>query len=183
MLLALSHDMSSAMNPIDELLQEHAAALVYITTLDDAVIAIRTEGFSMKLFLDITRVAQLIDTEVRAQHQTEERLFFVSAMQHVPEQTLEMWREHRVMWQAMSELALAVRNIEDGRIDGKSIPEMLNQACWVSQLLKRHLQKERDSFVPALRRALHAEAYEQPQTNSAPRKIRQGLGHHRHRTH
>lgn len=62
--------------------------------------------------------------------------------------------EHRDLWDAFSDLLAAVREVEEGRLHGTSIRNVVSIAEMIVDLMRTHIRREDTILYPAIRQLL-----------------------------
>jgi len=148
-------------DPLDLLMKEHEQGLLYVRRLREAADEIRTHGFSCEAFRRIGETIRFIDTEMRHHNQKEEQFLLPLIEPHIPEAPQEMRREHRTLWTAFEELRRHVQDIEDGRLRGTAITDLVQSALLIVYILSNHIGRENQVLFPAVKRLLNPKEYDQ----------------------
>jgi hemerythrin-like domain-containing protein len=147
-------------DPLEILQKEHEQGLLYVQRLKDAADDIRTHGFSSAAFTRMGEAIRFIDTEMRRHAEKEEQFLLPLLEGHVPDSPQEIRREHRALWTAFRELRRHIQDIEDGRLRGTAITDLVQSACLVVEILGDHIAKENEALFPMVKRLLNAEEYD-----------------------
>lgn len=149
------------MDPIDILMKEHEMGLEQLEIIARAAESIQMHGFSGKAFLEIAHSTRVIDTEMRWHNEKEEKYLFTLLDKHVFESPHVLRHNRREMWQAFNELMMSVKDVEEGRIHGTTIHELIHSAEMVVERFRKQIEKENTIIFPIVRRVLTNDEYEQ----------------------
>jgi hemerythrin-like domain-containing protein len=139
--------------------KEHDQGLLYLGQLSEAVEDIRSHGFSVAAFIRIGEAIAFIDTTIRRHNEKEEEILLPLIGRHLPDSPREIRREHRALWAVFAELRKHVQDIEDGRLRGSAITDLMQSACAVVEVLRDHIIKENEELFPAAKVLLTGEEY------------------------
>ena len=148
-------------DPLEILVNEHEKGELHLRNLRDAANDIRTHGFSTGAFNRIGEAIRFIDTEMRHHNEKEEEFLLPLIAPHIPDAPLEMRREHRALWTAFEELRRYVQDIEDGRLRGTAITDLVESALLIVYILGDHIVRENEVLFPAVKRLLSPDEYDQ----------------------
>jgi hemerythrin-like domain-containing protein len=146
-------------DPIEALMHEHELGLHQLGLMADAAKSIQVNGFSAGAFQTIADAIRFIGTEIRRHNEKEERLLFPLIDRHVSGPPSAMRQEHRELWRAFNELLKSVRDVEDGRIHGSSIRELVQMVNFIVEHLRDHIDKENTVLFPMAKQVLTEEEY------------------------
>jgi hemerythrin-like domain-containing protein len=141
-------------NPIDLLLHDHEKGMVQLSLLEQAAESIRVNGFSPEAFEQIAATIRWMNTEVRKHTEIEERLVFPLVESHMKSLAEQVRGEHRDLWDAFSDLLAAVKEVEEGRLHGTSIRNVVSIAEMIVELMRTHIRRENTILFPAIRQLL-----------------------------
>ncbi len=147
--------------PLSCLMDEHEQALKQLNKMAVAAKSIQTNGFSAEAFQQIADAIRFIGSVVRKHNEKEEQYLFPKMDRHINGYQSMMRHEHRELWGAFNELLKSVKDVEDGRIHGSSIRELLQMANFVVDHLTNHIAKENTVLFPMVKNLLTPEEYEQ----------------------
>jgi hemerythrin-like domain-containing protein len=147
-------------DPLEILQEEHERGLLYADKLREAADDIRTHGFSTAAFSRIGEAILFIDTEMRRHNEKEEQYLLPLIEPHIPESPKEVRREHRALWTAFKELRRHIEDIEDGRLRGTAITDLVESALLIAEILGEHIAMENNVLFPEVKRLLNADEYE-----------------------
>jgi hemerythrin-like domain-containing protein len=150
---------SSTPDPLELLVQEHEEGLKFIRRLREAAEDIRTRGFSTPAFERVGEAIRFFDTEMRRHNEKEEEFLLPLLGHYIPGAPLQMRREHRAIWAAFEELRGYVHDIEEGRLRGSAIMDLVECANLIVEMLGEHIARENDELFPAAKRLLNVEEY------------------------
>jgi hemerythrin-like domain-containing protein len=148
-------------DPIDVLMKEHDEGMEQLKHIAGAVKSIQVDGFSGKAFQEIADAVRVFLVVIRRHNAKEERYLFPLMDRHAAGSPSSMRYEHREIGRTFNELVDSVNDVEDGRIHGSSIRELLQVANNVVDQLSSHMTKENTVVFPVARQILTAEEYEQ----------------------
>lgn len=142
------------------LIREHEEGMRHLAVLERAAESIRTEGFSAKAFEEIAETIRWMNTEVRHHTQVEERFLFPMIERQMRSLAEQVRGEHRDLWDCFSELLNTIRDVEEGRLHGSSILDVVRTAQNIVVLLRNHIRRENTVLYPAIRQLLSAEEFQ-----------------------
>ncbi|GJQ21035.1 MAG: hypothetical protein HBSIN02_13900 [Bacteroidia bacterium] len=152
--LARSGKRKTPQHPIDILLQDHEKGMHQLSMLEQAAESIRVNGFSPEAFEQIAAIIRWMNTEVRKHTEIEERLVFPLVESHMKSLAEQVKGEHRDLWDAFSDLLTAVKEVEEGRLHGTSIRNVVSIAEMIVDLMRTHIRREDTILYPAIRQLL-----------------------------
>lgn len=141
-------------HPIDLLLEDHARGLDQLSMLEQAAESIRANGFSPEAFEQIAATIRWMNTEVRKHTEIEERHLFPLVESHMKAVADQVRGEHRDLWDAFSDLLTAVKEVEEGRLHGTSIRNVVMITGMIVELMRAHIRRENTIMFPAVRELL-----------------------------
>lgn len=141
-------------HPIDLLLEDHARGMDQLSMLEQAAASIRANGFSPEAFEQIAATIRWMNTEVRRHTEIEERHLFPLVESHMKAVADQVRGEHRDLWDAFSDLLAAVKEVEEGRLHGTSIRNVVMIAEMIVELMRTHIRREDTIVYPAIRELL-----------------------------
>lgn len=142
-------------------MKEHEECLKYLARLHNAAEYIRTNGFSFEAYSQIAETIRFIDTVVRQHDEKEEKYLFPLMDRHVVGPPQSLRSEHRELWFAFRQLLRTVEDIEEGRLHGTSIAELVQSAEAVVEVLTSHITKENEVVYPMAKQVMTKEEYGQ----------------------
>jgi len=148
-------------DPIEVLMREHDEVLEKLLVVADSGESIQLHGFSGRVFKDLTNAASSISTEMRKHTDKEEKYLFPLLEKHVFESPNVLRHERREIWQAFNELMTSIKDVEDGRIHGTTIRELIRSSQEVVGKIRNHIIKENTIIFPMVKRVLRSDEYEQ----------------------
>ena len=148
-------------DPIEVLMKEHNKVLEKLSVVADSVESIQLHGFSGRAFQDLTNAASFISAEMRKHSDKEEIFLFPLLEKHVFESPNVLRHERREIWQAFNELMTSIKDVEDGRIHGTTIRELIQSSQEVVEKIRNHIIKENTILFPMVKRVLQSDEYEQ----------------------
>lgn len=146
-------------DPISILTRDHGTVRTGMDSLQRAVAEITAEGFSCGAFGRLAESIRRIDTSVRAQSEREEQFLLPLLERHHTPAVRSMRAEHRELWHACGRLLKTVEDVEEGRIHGTVLPELVEVARSVIDLVTAHIVKETDVYFPLAETVLTDEEY------------------------
>jgi hemerythrin-like domain-containing protein len=146
-------------DPLEVLSREHDYGSEYLDKLHEAVGSIQKNGFSVQAFLQITDSTQYIAGKMRQHNIIEERYLFSKLDRHVFESPNAIRHERREMWQAFNELMMSVKDVEEGRIHGTTIRELIHSAEMVVERFRNQIEKENTIIFPMVKRIFTPDEY------------------------
>lgn len=155
----LTDDGFDCTDPIEIFMHEHAKGLHQLSLMANAAVSIEVNGFSAEAFQTIAEAIRYIGSEIRCHNEREEQYLFPALDRHVSGPPGAMRHEHRELWRAFNELLKAVRDVEDGRLRGSSIRELVQLVNYIVDHLRDHIDKENTVLYPMAKRLLTAEEY------------------------
>lgn len=141
-------------DPFLLLIEEHDTCNRLLGGMDNAVESIRLNGFSADAFRQISDAARFIDSAIRFHHEREETYLFPLIERHNPGSTEVMRKEHRSLWSALRQLLKTIQDIEEGRLHGTSIRELLQSSRFIIDLVASHTRRENHVLFPMARKTL-----------------------------
>jgi hemerythrin-like domain-containing protein len=147
-------------DPIEILMQQHEEGMAELAIIAQAAKSIQVDGFSAKAFGEIAKAVRAIAAMITRHNTTEETLLLPMLERHIDAMPGSMLIEHREVNRTFNELLRSITDIEDGRIHGSSIRELLQLANYVVNHLGNHMTKENTILFPMARRLLTPEEYE-----------------------
>lgn len=148
-----------ALDPIEILMKEHEKCLQHLARMENAAEYIQTNGFSHEAYTQIAETIRFIDTVMRQHDEKEEKYVFSMMDRHVTGAPQVMRNEHRELWIAFKQLIRTVEDIEEGRLHGTSIVELVQSAKAVVEHLTSHIAKENEVVFPMAKQMLTKEEY------------------------
>lgn len=154
-------DGSRHQDPIDLLVQEHNVGMQHLAVLESASESIKANGFSAEAFEQIAGTIRWMNTEVRKHTEIEERFLFPLIDHHMRSLAEQVRGEHRDLWDSFSDLLQAVKEVEEGRLHGTSIRDIVAIAKSIVDLLRAHIRREDTIMFPAIRQLLTPKQYKE----------------------
>ena len=152
---------SKSMDPIKLLLREHREGLEHLAVLENAAESIKLNGFSPEAFEQIAETIRWMNTEVRRHTQIEEKFLFPLIDRHMRSLADQVRGEHRDLWDLFNELLLVVKDVEEGRLHGTSIRDIVAIAKSIVDLLRVHVRREDTMVFPAVKQLLTKDEYDE----------------------
>lgn len=148
-------------DPIKALIQEHTEGLEHLAVLENASESIKSNGFSPEAFEQIAETIRWLNTEVRRHTQIEEKFLFPLIDRHMRTLADQVRGEHRDLWDLFNDLLRAVKEVEDGRLHGTSILDIVAIAKSIVDLLRAHVRREDTMVFPAVKQLLTKSEYDE----------------------
>lgn len=155
------------LDPIEILTKEHNECLRHLARMENAAEYIQTNGFSHEAYTQIAATIRFIDTVMRQHDEKEEKYVFSMMDRHVTGAPQVMRNEHRELWIAFKQLIRTVEDIEEGRLHGTSIVELVQSAEAVVEHLTSHITKENEVVFPMAKQMLTKEEYDELRASMA----------------
>ena len=152
--------MDTYVDPIECLLREHDEGMKHLAILENAADYIKTHGFSVEAFNQIGESIRFIDAEIRRHNEKEEQYLFPLLERHLNGPSKVMRNEHRLLWGEFNRLQTCVHDIEEGRVRGSSITELIQLSKTIVDLLRNHIEKENKVLFPMAKQVLTDGEYE-----------------------
>lgn len=147
-------------DPLEILIRAHEEGMDQLGVLENAAESIRAGGFSPEAFEQIAETIRWMNTEVRRHTQLEEEVLFPLVERHVKGLAEQMRGEHRDLWNAFSELLTYVREVEEGRLHGSSIRDVVSVALEIVDQMRSHIKRENTILFPAVRQLFTETEYD-----------------------
>lgn len=148
-------------DPIKALIREHTEGLEHLAVLENASESIKSNGFSPEAFEQIAETIRWLNTEVRRHTQIEEKFLFPLIDRHMRTLADQVRGEHRDLWDLFNDLLMAVKEVEDGRLHGTSILDIVAIAKSIVDLLRAHVRREDTMVFPAVKQLLTKSEYDE----------------------
>jgi hemerythrin-like domain-containing protein len=147
-------------DPIDILMREHEEVIGYLGRISRSTLSIERNGFSAEAFREIAESVRFIGTAVRQHSDKEDQYLFPLLERHAAESPVSLRHERREMWHLFNELMKSVNDVEDGRIHGTTIRELIQLAHEVVERFQGHITKENTTLFPLAKRLLTPVEYD-----------------------
>lgn len=148
-------------DPLDILQKEHVDGLKLLERMEASALAIERSGFSAASFGEIKQALKKINITFRRHMKKEERFLFPLLLRHSREPARAVHTEHWELWRAYNDLLLCVKDVEEGRIHGKSIMELLRGLKYFIEQLRLHIEHEASVIFPLVKSLLTVDEYEE----------------------
>lgn len=148
-------------DPLEILIRAHEEGMTRLGVLENAAESIRSNGFSPEAFEQIAETIRWMNTEVRRHTQIEEQVLFPVVERHVRGLAEQMRGEHRDLWNAFSELLSYVREVEEGKLHGSSIMDVVRVALDIVDQMRNHIKREDTILFPAVRQLFSKKEFEE----------------------
>ncbi len=146
-------------DPFEIFIREGKEEGQYLSQLERAAESIKMYGFSADAFQQITDAAVYIDTVLRRHDQIEEQFLFPLLEPYALSSVNEMRENRRQLWYAFNRLQYVVGDIENGRVYGNSVPDLVEAAKYLARLMHIHLNDEDGILIPLSRKKLTPKEY------------------------
>lgn len=146
-------------DPFEILIREGKEEGQYLSQLERAAESIKMYGFSADAFQQISEAVVYIDTVLRRHDKIEEQYLFPLLEPYAQSSVNEMKENRRQLWYAFNRLQYVVSDIEDGRVYGNSVPDLVEAAKYLARLMRIHLADEDGVLIPLSRKKLTPKEY------------------------
>lgn len=150
-----------SIDPIKVLIREHNEGLQRLAVLENAAESIKLNGFSAEAFEQIAETIRWLNTEVRRHTQIEEKFLFPLIDRHMRALADQVRGEHRDLWDLFNDLLHAVKDVEEGRLHGTSIRDIVAIVRSIVELLRAHVRREDTMVFPAVKQLLTKDEYDE----------------------
>ena len=151
--------MKQFQDPFEILTQERNEEGRYRSQLERAAESIKMYGFSADAFGQITDAVWYINTALRRHDQIEDEYLLPLLEPYATDAINEMKENRRQLWNAFNRLRYIVADIEDGKVYGNSIPDLVEAANYLAKLMNVHLADEDGILFPLSRKKLTPKEY------------------------
>lgn len=148
-------------DPLELLRLEHTKGINELEKITIATESIHTDGFTAAAFQQIAMSVLYIGSEMRKHYEKEERYLFPLLDKHLFESPNEIRHERREMWHTFNELMMIVKDVENGRIHGTTLRELMQSSRDVVGQFKNHIERENTIIFPMVKRLLTPDEYAQ----------------------
>ena len=155
-------------DPIDILQKEHNDGLRLLERMEAAALSIERNGFSATAFDEIKNAMKKINIGFRRHMEKEEHFLFPLLARHSERPARVVHTEHWELWRAYNDLLLCVKDVEEGRIHGKSIIELLRGMKYFIEQFRVHIEKEASVIFPLAKKLLTQDEYEELRESMTP---------------
>ncbi len=155
-------------DPLNILLEEHDDGLRLLEGMESAAKSIELNGFSASAFDEIKSAMKKINIGFRSHMEKEEQYLFPILARHAESQAHVVHTEHWELWRSYNDLLLCVKDVEEGRVHGKSILELLRGMKYFIENFRLHMEKEASVVFPLVKKLLTVEEYEELRTSIVP---------------
>lgn len=146
-----SHPNGHKQDPLEVLQEEHEEAMRRLLVLENAADSIKANGFSAEAFEQIAETIRWMNTEVRRHTKLEEQYLFPLIEHHMKNLADQVKGDHQDMWDSFSDLLDTVKEVEEGRLHGTSIRNVVTIARTIAEQMRSHIRRENMILYPALR--------------------------------
>lgn len=151
--------MSDKRDPIEILKWEHNEGLKHLSRLENATESLQHNGFSAEAFEEIADSIRWINTDVRRHTEKEEKYLLPLLDRHVVGLPDIVRNEHRELRSAFGQLLDAVQDVEEGKIRGSTIQEIVQIATMIVELMRKHIATEDNLLFPMTKEILTTQEY------------------------
>lgn len=155
-------------DPLEILQNEHRDGLTLLRRMETAALSIEQNGFSASAFAEIESAMKIINIAFRNHMDKEERFLFPVLARHAENPVRTLQNEHGELWRSYRELLLCVKDVEEGRVHGKSIVELLYEMKFFIEHLRAHIDRESGYIFPMAKKLLTEQEYEELRENIVP---------------
>jgi len=155
-------------DPLDILQYEHDSGLRLLERMESAALSIERNGFSASAFDQIKNAMKKINISFRRHMENEEHFLFPLLARHTENSARIVFTEHWELWRAFNDLLLCVKDVEEGRIHGKSIMELLRGMKYFIEQFRAHIAKESSVIFPLVKKLLTQDEYEELRESIVP---------------
>jgi hemerythrin-like domain-containing protein len=146
-------------DPIELLQCDHTKGMEALLALEEAVNSIEKVGFTAEAFQKISEAAKFIGSYMREHYEKEDRHLYPLLQKRSSGSPMAVRHERREMWQSFRELITYVNDIEDGRIHGTTIRELVAIVRTVVEYFRNHIEREDTVVFPMVKRLLTPDEY------------------------
>ena len=150
--------MKKTIDPIAQLMREHDAALLHLSSLSKATRSIANDGFSAEQFKSVLSALRFIEEEVSIHNKSEEEALFPVLERYVEGPTKLMRKDHKVMKKEFTRLREAVNSVDKNRQDKGSADELFAVSKTIIQMFVNHIHKENHILFPLVQKFLTKDA-------------------------
>lgn len=151
--------MNDCPDPIELLRFDHTRCMEALLELEDAVNSIEKSGFTADAFKKIAEVAKFIGSYMREHYEKEDRHLYPLLQRRSSDSPTAVRHEKREMWQSFRELMTYVNDIEDGKIHGTTIRELVAIVRTVVGNFRNHIEREDSVVFPMVKHLLTPDEY------------------------
>jgi len=146
-------------DPIELLHIDHTKGMGVLLALEEAVNSIEKDGFTAEAFQKIAEAAKFIGSYMRDHYEKEDRHLYPRLQKRAADSPTAIRHERREMWQSFKELMMSVNDIEDGKIHGTTIRELVIAVRAVVEYFRNHIEREEAVVFPMVKRLLTPDEY------------------------
>jgi hemerythrin-like domain-containing protein len=130
-----------------------------LLALEEAVNSIERVGFTADAFQKIAEAARFIGSYMREHYEKEDRHLYPLLQKRTSDTSMAIRHERREMWQSFKELMMCVNDIENGKIHGTTIRELVTTVRAVVEYFRNHIEREDTVVFPLVKRLLTPDEY------------------------
>jgi hemerythrin-like domain-containing protein len=146
-------------DPIDLLQSDHTKGMEALLALEEAVNSIEKVGFTAEAFQTIAEAARFIGSYMREHYEKEDRHLYPLLQKRTSGSPTAVRHERREMWQSFKELMMFVTDIENGKVHGTTIRELVTTVRAVVGYFRNHIEREDNVVFPMVKRLLTPDEY------------------------
>lgn len=155
-------------DPLEILQKEHADGLRLLERMESAALSIERSGFSAVAFDHIKQAMKKINISFRRHMEKEEHFLFPLLARHSEDPARTVHTAHWELWRSYNDLLLCVKDVEEGRIHGKSIIELLRGMKYFIEEFRLHIEHEASVIFPLVKKLLTKDEYAELRASMAP---------------
>jgi len=138
-----------------------------VAKLQRSAESIRLYGFFAEAFTAIVQVVEYVDTVLRKHDRIEEQYLFPLLEPYAGQSVRAMRESRRELWSAFTRLQEIVEEIEESKVTGNSIHELIEASNDLARLLSANLEDDHSILYPLSRQKLSPKEYAKLATDIA----------------
>jgi hemerythrin-like domain-containing protein len=146
--------MKRSTDPIAQLMQEHNDALLQLKLMNKAAQTLAQDGYSVKVFNQMSAALHFIEEEVSVHNRKEEQALFPVLERYVDGPTRIMRDDHKQLRKGFQKLSKAIADVEANRDSFSAIKRLRDVAKTVVQMFVNHIHKENYILFPLVQKLL-----------------------------
>jgi hemerythrin-like domain-containing protein len=147
--------MKRSTDPIAQLMQEHNDALLQLKLMNKAAQTLSQDGYSAKVFTQMSAALHFIEVEVSVHNRKEEQALFPVLERYVDGPTKIMRDDHKQLRKGFQKLSKAIAAVEKNRDSFSAIKRLRDVAKTVVQMFVNHIHKENYILFPLVQKLLN----------------------------
>lgn len=147
--------MKRSTDPIAQLMQEHNDALLQLKLLNKAAHTLSQDGYSAKVFNQMSAALHFIEEEVSVHNRKEEKALFPVLERYVDGPTRIMRDDHKQLRKGFVKLSKAIGAVEANRDSFSAIKRLREVVKTVVQMFVNHIHKENYILFPLVQKLLN----------------------------